>query len=72
MGNDSYGWFPDFAQVLGVDLSDVTLIGVWVFSFGLARRLLGSGPRHDRGRQELARLAGTFNVRLTAFPTETA
>ncbi len=67
MGNDSYGWLPDFAQALGVELSDVTLLGVWMFSYGLARRLLGSGPRHDRGRQDLARLAVTFNDRLTAF-----
>ncbi len=67
MGNDSQGWFSDIAQVVGVELSDVTLLAVWLFSFGLARKLLGSGPRHDRGRQELARLAGTFDDRLTAF-----
>ncbi len=27
-GNDSQGWFSDFAQVLGVELSDVTLMNI--------------------------------------------
>ncbi len=67
MGDDSQGWSSDIAQVLGVELSDITLLAVWLFSFALARMLLGSGPRHDRGRQDLARLAVTFDDRLTAF-----
>lgn len=67
MGNESQGWFLDIAQVVGVELSDVTLLAVGLFSFGLARRLLASGPRHDRGRQHLARLALTFDVRLTTL-----
>ncbi len=28
---------------------------------------MGSGPRHDRGRQDLARLAAKLDARLTAF-----
>ena len=33
MGNESQGWFLDIAQVVGVELSDVTLLAVGLFSF---------------------------------------
>jgi hypothetical protein len=60
-------WFQSISQALGVDLADITLIAVWLFSFLLARKLLAGERKDDRGRQDLATLAGKLNERLTVL-----
>ena len=67
MQNETTKLIELFTSAFGVDASAVTLICVWIFCFDLARRLLGSGPKQDRGREDLARIASNLDSKLRTF-----
>lgn len=54
-------------SILGVDASKITLISIWIFCFFLAMKLLGSGPTNDKGREDLAKIAGKLSSQLRTF-----
>lgn len=67
MQNENTKLIELFTSAFGVDVSAVTLISIWIFCFALARRLLGSGPKQDRGREDLARIAANLDSKLRTF-----
>ena len=67
MAGNSGAFLQWIEQTVGLELSAVTLIGVWLFCFAVAKRLLSVKRRGDRGLADLARYAGTWRGRLGAL-----
>lgn len=62
--NAAIASIPEF---VGFEVSEVTLIAVWLGGFFVAARLLGTGPKDDLGRKHLASFAETYGARLGAW-----